>query len=148
MRLIHEEDLRPARPRLHQQRGILLHEGCPLGLIGFQQPLLRALVDEAQPVQVAQTRTAAESDTTAGLDELAHHLPIPVGQVDVDFCRGGLDRDFQADVGLSLKGGGAPGVLKGEGGGTILGEGGESAPDRVGITLQRCGDLVGRPPLR
>jgi hypothetical protein len=89
MRLVREEDLRPLCLGLRQQGVVLHHEGRAFPLVGLEQALLQALVDEAQPVQVARAGAAAQSDPVAGLDELAHHLPVPVRQRDADFRRGG-----------------------------------------------------------
>src|SRR5437868_14152620 len=83
----------------------VVREGGAPGLVSLEQPLLRALVDEAQPVRVEQARTPTEPEAAADLDEAAHHLPAPVGRVDAELRRPGLHHDSQAGLSLRPKAG-------------------------------------------
>jgi len=106
VRLVHEEALRPGRLRFHYQRRVLLDKGRTFRLVGLEQPFLRTLVAEAQPMQVAQARRAAEAEAAARLNELPDHLPVPVRQGDADLGRGRLHRHFQASLHIRVEGGG------------------------------------------
>src|SRR6476646_3794158 len=110
VRFIDKEDLRPGRPGLAHQSGILLQEGPPARRIGFQQPLLRPLEDEAQPVQIAQTGAAAQPSAAALLYEPPDYLPVPIRQVHPDLRRGHLDGYLQPGLRLGIQGGGGPPV--------------------------------------
>jgi hypothetical protein len=60
--------------------------------------------------QVLQATTAAERAPELMLNEFAHHLPVPIGQLDPGSRWWCLDSGFQCGLLLAVEGGGDPPV--------------------------------------
>jgi hypothetical protein len=110
VRFVDKEELRAGCRGLAHQGGILLQERRPLRRIGFEQPPLRPLKDEAQAVQIAQTGAAAQPQATALLNQPPDHLPVPIRQVHPDLHRGHLDGHLESGLRRGIQGGGGPPV--------------------------------------
>jgi hypothetical protein len=78
--------------------------------MGFDQAFLGAFEHEIQAVEVVQAATATERVAEPTLDEFAHHLPVPVSQLDASRRRRRLDGGFQLGLLLAAEGGGEPPV--------------------------------------
>lgn len=107
---VDEEDLRPLGLRLGRQRGVQRDKGVTLLRVYFQESLLRALEDEAQPMQVVQTTAPTPVLPEAVGDELAHRFPVLVSHRDPLIPGRHLDSRLQCGLGLRCQGGGEPPV--------------------------------------
>src|SRR4029077_11041332 len=76
----------------------------------FKQSLLGTLEDEPQPMEVVHTTAPPQRFLELALDELAHHFPIPVGQVDSHLAWRRLDGGLQLSLFRRVEGGGGPPV--------------------------------------
>ena len=106
--LVDEENLGSHLLRLVHQGGILRHEGLPLGCVGFEQTLLGPFQHKSQPVQVIQATAAAQGDLKTFLHKSAHHLPVPIGQVEANLCWKLLHHCLQFGLLHSVDPGGEP----------------------------------------
>src|SRR5438067_2903374 len=75
--------------------------------MGFDQALLGALEHEVQAVEVIQAAAPTECAPKLTLDELPHHLPVPVRQLDPGGSWRRLDGGFQCGLLLAVEGGGS-----------------------------------------
>src|SRR3990172_2853564 len=108
--LIHEEDLGADLLRLGQQRHIEGDESRSFLCVGLQQPLLRTLQHEAQPMQVVQTTTVTQFPAKTLPDKLLHHFPVPVRHFDPRLLGRSLHCRFHLGLLPLVEGGGGPPV--------------------------------------
>ena len=108
--LVNEEYLRSTRLSLLTQLTVVGNEGLALSLISFDQPLLRTLEDEPQPVQVVQATASAQPHSKALCHEGPHRLPVPVRRCDSTLAWWPLHCRLQLGLLPSAEGGGEPPV--------------------------------------